>query len=48
MIVDKSDKVWILENNTLPGMTNTSLLPDAAKYAGISFNEIVLKFLKDL
>jgi D-alanine-D-alanine ligase len=48
MMVDDKDKVWVLENNTLPGMTQTSLLPDAAKFAGISFNDIVLKILESL
>lgn len=43
MMVDAYDKVWVLENNTVPGMTETSLLPDAAKAAGISFEELVLK-----
>ena len=31
---------WILETNTIPGMTGTSLLPDAARAAGISFAEL--------
>lgn len=43
MIVDAGGKVWVLENNTVPGMTTTSLLPDEAKAAGISFEELVLK-----
>ncbi|MDR1941621.1 MAG: D-alanine--D-alanine ligase [Endomicrobium sp.] len=46
MIVDKNDKVWVLENNTLPGMTQTSLLPDEAKAAGLDFNALVLKILE--
>jgi D-alanine-D-alanine ligase len=46
MIVDGSGKTWVLENNTVPGMTETSLLPDAAKAAGISFEELVLKILE--
>ncbi len=45
MIVDKNDKVWVLENNTIPGMTETSLLPDEGRAAGISFEEMVLKIL---
>ena len=36
MIVD-GDKVTVLEVNTIPGMTRTSLLPDAASAAGIPF-----------
>lgn len=32
---------YILEVNTLPGMTGTSLVPKAAKAAGINFNDLV-------
>ena len=32
---------YVLEINTLPGMTPTSLVPDAAKACGISFAELV-------
>ncbi len=35
------DRIWLLEINTLPGMTETSLLPKAAAAAGISFNELL-------
>ncbi len=37
---------WVLEINTLPGMTETSLLPKAANKAGISFLELVEELLK--
>jgi D-alanine-D-alanine ligase len=40
MIIDSEDRVWILEGNTLPGCTPSSLLPKAAKIAGISFPEM--------
>ncbi|MDR1087219.1 MAG: D-alanine--D-alanine ligase [Endomicrobium sp.] len=43
MIVDKKNKVWVLENNTIPGMTATSLLPDASKAVGYSFEDLVLE-----
>lgn len=46
LIVDKRFKPWILEINTIPGMTPTSLLPDAARAVGISFNELVLKIIE--
>jgi D-alanine-D-alanine ligase len=36
-IVDESGTPVILETNTIPGMTRTSLLPDAARHAGIDF-----------
>ncbi|MDR1952829.1 MAG: D-alanine--D-alanine ligase [Elusimicrobiota bacterium] len=48
MIIDRDDKVWILENNTMPGMTETSLVPDAAKFAGLTFNDVILKILECL
>ena len=39
-IVDTDDGVWLLEVNTIPGMTATSLVPDAARAAGIEFPEL--------
>ena len=38
---DPDGNVWCLEANSLPGMTATSLLPQAAKAAGISFPELL-------
>ncbi len=35
------DNLFVLELNTLPGMTETSLLPQQAKAAGISFSELL-------
>lgn len=46
MIVDKNNKVWVLENNTIPGMTATSLLPDASKTVGYDFKDLVLKIIE--
>ena len=40
-IIDNNNNYYFLEINTLPGMTNTSLLPIAAKNADISFNKLV-------
>jgi D-alanine-D-alanine ligase len=37
ILVDASGAPWILEVNTLPGMTATSLLPKIAAYSGIDF-----------
>jgi D-alanine-D-alanine ligase len=45
MIVDKNDRVWALENNTVPGMTETSLLPQACLFAGYDFESLVLKIV---
>jgi D-alanine-D-alanine ligase len=39
-IVTADDEVYVLEINTIPGMTRTSLLPDAARAAGIEFPEL--------
>lgn len=35
------NEVYVLEVNTIPGMTETSLVPDAARAAGIEFPELV-------
>jgi len=40
-IVTPEDEVYILEVNTIPGMTQTSLVPDAAKAAGIEFSDLI-------
>ncbi|MES2499112.1 MAG: D-alanine--D-alanine ligase [Pseudomonadota bacterium] len=42
---NKQQKHYFLEVNTSPGMTDHSLVPMAAKYAGISFDELVVKIL---
>jgi D-alanine-D-alanine ligase len=38
-------KFYLLESNTVPGMTKTSLVPKAAKQAGLSFEELVVSIL---
>jgi D-alanine-D-alanine ligase len=38
--------VWLLEMNTSPGMTGHSLVPMAAKVAGISFEQLVVRILE--
>ncbi len=45
-IIDADNVPWILETNTIPGMTATSLLPDAARAAGISFPELCTKLIE--
>jgi D-alanine-D-alanine ligase len=45
-IVDDEGEAWCLEANTLPGMTANSLLPKAAKAAGISFPELCDRIAK--
>lgn len=44
-IVTEDGDVYLLEVNTIPGMTSTSLLPDAARAAGIEFPELCLKLV---
>lgn len=39
-IVDASEECWLLEVNTVPGMTALSLLPDAARAAGVELPEL--------
>ena len=39
--LDPQGGIWCLEANSLPGMTAASLLPQAAKAAGIGFSELV-------
>lgn len=46
VILDKSDKPYFLETNTSPGMTSHSLVPMAAKTAGIPFDDLVIKILE--
>ncbi len=38
---DAAGSFWCLEANSLPGMTATSLLPQAAKAAGIEFPDLL-------
>jgi D-alanine-D-alanine ligase len=45
-IIDESGAPYILEVNTLPGMTATSLLPEIARGVGISFPDLVEEILR--
>lgn len=42
---DQQGKFWLLEVNTVPGMTDHSLVPMAATAKGISFTELLLQIL---
>ena len=44
-IVSGDDEAWFLEINTVPGMTELSLVPKAAAFVGISFDELCLRLL---
>ncbi|MCD1597413.1 D-alanine--D-alanine ligase [Rheinheimera aquimaris] len=45
IMLDQSGQHYLLEVNTVPGMTEKSLVPMAAKAAGLSFNDLVLAIL---
>lgn len=45
-MLDKENRLYVLEVNTIPGMTEMSLVPDAARAAGISFEELVERILR--
>ena len=42
---DEHEQFYLLEANTVPGMTNTSLVPMAAKESGLSFEQLCLNIL---
>ncbi len=44
---DEQGRFWLLEVNTAPGMTDHSLVPMAARAAGIDFQQLVLAILAD-
>jgi D-alanine-D-alanine ligase len=46
IIVDARDTPWVLEVNTVPGLTELSLLPDAARAAGIAFDELCQRLVE--
>ncbi|MDR2214078.1 MAG: D-alanine--D-alanine ligase [Pseudomonadales bacterium] len=43
---DEQGRFWLLEVNTVPGMTSHSLVPMAAQAAGIDFDSLVLRILR--
>ena len=46
VIVDGDGTPWVIETNTIPGFTPTSLLPQAAAAAGISYPELVDRLIR--
>jgi D-alanine-D-alanine ligase len=46
LMLDTDGQPWLIEINTVPGMTDHSLVPMAAKTAGMTFNQLVLKILE--
>jgi D-alanine-D-alanine ligase len=45
--LDPNGQAWCLEINTLPGMTETSLLPMGAKAVGIEFPELIQRIIEE-
>ena len=47
LMLDEAGRMFCLEANTSPGMTDHSLVPMAAKSAGIPFTQLVVKLLEE-
>ena len=46
LMQDEQGQAWLIELNTVPGMTSHSLVPKAAAATGLSFGELVVKILE--
>lgn len=46
-MLDENDQPWLLEINTSPGMTGHSLVPMAAKAAGIDYASLCVSILNE-
>ncbi|MES9833703.1 MAG: D-alanine--D-alanine ligase [Candidatus Thiodiazotropha sp. DIVDIV] len=46
LMLDQDQQPWLIEVNTIPGMTDHSLVPMSAKVAGYTFDELVLRILQ--
>ena len=46
LMLDEAGELYVLEANTIPGLTDTSLLPQAAEAAGIGFDSLVARILE--
>jgi D-alanine-D-alanine ligase len=47
LIIDRNNNPYVLEVNTIPGMTETSLLPKIARNAGLEFPQLIQRILGD-
>jgi D-alanine-D-alanine ligase len=45
-MLDERAQPWLIEVNTIPGMTDHSLVPMAAKQAGMDFETLVIEILQ--
>ncbi len=46
LMMDKEQRPWVIEVNTVPGMTDHSLIPMAGRAAGLEMPELVVKILE--
>lgn len=46
LMLDEDGQAWLIELNTVPGMTDHSLVPMAAKASGLDFQQLVVEVLK--
>jgi D-alanine-D-alanine ligase len=46
LMLDAAGRPWFIEVNTSPGMTDHSLVPMAARHAGLAFEDLVLRILE--
>ena len=46
VMLDAKDRPWFLEMNTVPGMTDHSLVPMAARASGVPFDDLVVQILE--
>ena len=47
MMMDAAGNIFVLEANTIPGMTERSLLPKAARAQGLTFSQLCIKLLEN-
>ena len=48
MMMDQDDLVWFLEINTIPGLTNESLLPKALKEEGVELSDLLKRWIQQI
>ena len=46
-LLDRNNRLWFLEINTLPGMTETSLLPKSLRVDGYTFNDVIKMIINE-
>ncbi len=46
ILLDANDDPWVLELNTIPGLTDTSIAPAAATAAGMTFDDLIARVLE--